>query len=63
MEKERELAIKLLGAVEEFLDRHNITIPSKDREGEPDEARLYGDEYYTLEEDFTEQIKQFKEVV
>jgi hypothetical protein len=47
---ERELAVEILDEFEELLDSKDITIPSKDREGSPDEARLYGSEYYALED-------------
>ncbi len=57
MDKERKLAIAILEKFEELLEENNITIPSKDREGEPDEARLYGSEYYTLEDDIVEILK------
>ena len=62
MEKEREIAIEILTILEEFLDDRNITIPSKDREGNPEEARIYGTEYYALEDKIAEIIKEVMEM-
>jgi hypothetical protein len=58
IEKEREIAIRILEVFEDFLDDKGITIPSKDREGNPEEARIYGTEYYDLEDSITEIIKE-----
>ena len=54
MERERAIAIAIIGKFEELLNEKNITIPSKDREGNPEEARIYGSEYYQLEDEITE---------
>lgn len=48
--KSKETAIAILDLFEELLAEHDITIPSNDREGNKNEARLYGGEYYNLEE-------------
>lgn len=56
----RDLAGKLLDGVEELLDEKNITIPDDEREGNPEEARLYGIEYYTLEDNFVALIMETK---
>ena len=61
MEKEREIAIEILDEFEELLGRKEIKIPSDDREpdGEnPDEACLYGSEYYELEDIITDVLKR-----
>ena len=61
MEKEREIAIEILDEFEELLGRKEIKIPSEDREpdGEvPDEACLYGSEYYELEDIITDILKR-----
>lgn len=58
MERERELAIEILEVFEDFLERKGIKIPSKDREGKPEEACLYGREYYELEDAITEILKK-----
>lgn len=54
MKKEREIAIGLLSDFEEYLDKRDITIPSEDRMGEESEARIYGTEYYDLEDTITD---------
>lgn len=53
-EEARELAIAIIGYFEELLAEHDITIPSADREGRTEEARIYGAEYYVLEDAITE---------
>jgi len=44
----RELVGDMLDLVEDLLDEKDITVPSDDREGDEDEARLYGMEYSRL---------------
>lgn len=39
------IAANFLDIVEGVLDEYDITIPDKEREGNPDEARLYGEIY------------------
>ena len=41
---------------EELLDKYDINIPDENREGDPDEAHLYGDNYVDLEDSITEII-------
>ena len=41
---------EIMDTFEETLDRYNLSIPSEDREGHEDEARIYGSEYYELED-------------
>ena len=61
IEKEREIAIEILGEFEELLARKGIKIPSDDREsGHKNEACLYGSEYYELEDGITEILKKSK---
>ena len=48
--KLRQFSVSILNAVENLLDRKDITIPNDDREGDPDEARLYGRDCYELDE-------------
>jgi hypothetical protein len=57
MEKAREIAIKIIDEFEELLEAKNITIPSEDREGNVEEARIYGSPYYMLEERITSIVK------
>lgn len=54
MEKNRKIAIKILDKFEELLEEKNITIPNDDREGEQDEACIYGSDYYDLEDAIVE---------
>lgn len=53
-ERFREVAIRILDEFEELLEEHDITIPSADREGRPEEACLYGEEYWRLEDNIVE---------
>ena len=46
----KEVAILILEQFENVLDRNNISIPDNDREGGEDEARIYGETYYQLED-------------
>ena len=43
---------------EELLDRLDITLPDKWREGEEDEARIFGDTYYELESKIVEKLRK-----
>ena len=52
--KEREVSIEIMDLFEEFLEEKNITIPSDDRSGDESEARIYGSEYYELEDGITD---------
>lgn len=52
MEKTREFAIAILDLFEDLLDEKDINIPSEDRVGEEGEARLYGTEYFQLEDGY-----------
>lgn len=54
MERNREIACEIIDIFENLLEEKNITIPSKDREGNEDESRIFGEEYYNLEEKITE---------
>jgi hypothetical protein len=46
----REIAISIVDEFEDLLAEKGIMVPSADREGRPEEACLYGSEYYTLED-------------
>ncbi len=52
-EHARTFAIRILDEFEDLLTRKNITVPSDERDGGVDEARLYGSEYSGLEEAIT----------
>ena len=43
---------------EELLDRLDITLPDKWREGEENEARIFGDTYYELENKIVERLRK-----
>ena len=49
--KLREYSVAIVDLFDELLDKHNITIPDEDREGNEDEARLYGLTYWNLEDE------------
>lgn len=53
--KIRQFSADICEVFEDLLDKHNITIPDKNREGDESEARLYGDEYSDTE-DYVTQI-------
>lgn len=47
---EQLYATAILDCFEDLLDEKDIDIPSDDRYGSEDEARIYGCEYYDLED-------------
>ena len=48
----------IIDIFEELLNRLDITIPDKRREGEEDEARIFGDAYYELENKIVERLRK-----
>jgi len=58
IDETKQLAIDIIDEFENLLDEKNITIPSRDREGGKDEARIYGEEYYNLEDSITNILKK-----
>ena len=62
MERNREIACEIIDIFENLLEEKNITIPSKDREGNKDESRIFGEEYYNLEEKITELLDKKEEL-
>ena len=48
----------IIDIFEEMLDRFDITLPDKWREGEEDEARIFGDTYYELESKIVERLRK-----
>lgn len=52
--KTRGIAIMILDIFEGMLNDKGIIIPDEDREGDEDEACLYGTTYYELEDEITE---------
>ena len=53
----RNTADDIIDIFEELLDRLDITLPDKWREGEEDEARIFGDTYYELENKIVERLR------
>ena len=54
----RSTADDIIDIFEEILDRFDITLPDKWREGEEDEARIFGDTYYELESKIVEKLRK-----
>ena len=48
----------IIDIFEELLDRLDITLPDKWREGEENEARIFGDTYYELENKIVERLRR-----
>ena len=48
----------LIDIFEELLDRLDITLPDKWREGEEDVARIFGDTYYEFENKIVERLRK-----
>ena len=53
-----DTADDIIDIFEELLDRLDITLPDEWREGEEDEARIFGDTYYELENKIVERLKR-----
>lgn len=45
-----DIASTIIDEFEQVLEKNNITIPDTEREGNEDEARIYGKTYYDLED-------------
>ena len=45
----RNYSVAICNLIEEILESKDITIPNDSRQGDEGEARLYGDDYFTLE--------------
>lgn len=54
----RQLAIQILEVFEDFLEEKNIEIPNEEKKENPNAARLYGEDYYNLEDRVTEILKE-----
>jgi len=52
----REIATAICGEFEGLLDEKGIIIPSADRRGRPEEACLYGEEYWRMEDGITDML-------
>lgn len=53
-----DTAADIIDIFEELLDKLDITIPDQWREGEEDEARIFGDTYYELENKIVERLRK-----
>lgn len=58
MENSRKLAIKIIDEFEELLAKYDIKLPSNEREGNEEEACIFGTDYYDLEDKITEIINE-----
>lgn len=54
MNQNREMTIKILDEFEEILVKNDVKIPCKEREGNENEACIYGTTYYDLEDTILE---------
>lgn len=54
MEENRKIAIKIIDKFENLLSQKNIKIPNDERYDNKEEACIYGNDYYTLEDDIVE---------
>jgi hypothetical protein len=59
----RECAAEICDVFEELLADHGILIPNDEREGEEDEACLFGDDYYWTEDSVVEILTKLLETV
>lgn len=57
--KLREYSVDICELFEDLLEENDITIPDDEREGEPDESRLYGKTYSCLEYDVLNILNEF----
>ena len=55
----REIAIQILDLFEDLLADNGIYIPDDDREGDEDEACIYGTTYYDLEDDICDILQKY----
>lgn len=58
MENSKKLAIKIIDEFEELLAKYDIKLPSNEREGNEEEACIFGTDYYDLEDKITEIINE-----
>ena len=58
MDKNRVTAILILAKFEKLLRHYDIMIPDENRMGDEDEACLFGDAYYALEDGITDLLNK-----
>jgi hypothetical protein len=56
-----DYVMEIIECFEELLDEKEIDIPSEDRDGDDGEARIYGSEYYELEEKILFLLDKYEE--
>lgn len=61
--KLRPIANEICDLFEELLDEHGIDIPDEDREGNEEEAHIYGMTYAELEDKVKEILVEFAEQI
>ena len=57
-DKYRQTAAEIIDVFEDLFVKLNIVIPDSDREGNKDEARIYGSTYYELEDSITKILRE-----
>lgn len=57
-DKAKEVAADIINQFEHLLSKNNIIIPNEDREGNNDEACIYGKDYYDLEDYIIDVLKK-----
>jgi hypothetical protein len=60
MTEERKTAIEILDILENILAEHDIMIPDDAREGADEEACIYGETYYLLEDNIVDIVTEYK---
>lgn len=59
MEESRKIANKIIDEFENLLKEHDMKIPNGERCNNEDEACIYGDDYYNLEDKITEILDDY----
>lgn len=60
---DREFAREIIDIFEEKLEELNITLPDKFKENKKSEARIFGNNYYDLEDEISEFISLNKRLL
>lgn len=58
----QKVARAIIRVFEELLDANNLSIPDIHRKGDPDEAKIYGNTYYQLEDRIVDVLNKPEEV-
>ena len=61
MEKEREIAARIIDEFENLLLEHEIKLPNDERTGDETESCIYGSDYYNLEDKITSILYEERE--